>query len=347
MAGFNGSGQFIRLYNWVNDANAAINITASRMDGDSDGFATGLSTCICKDGQQTTTARIPFAVGASFNQGSAGTPSITIIGDTDTGFYQASAGKLRFTSNGVYSGVQLSSAGMAGPVAATTLTVDTSIAVNTNKFTVNSSGNTVVAGTLGVTGAGTFSSTLAATGNFAINTNKFNVTASSGNTSTAGTLGATGAIIPSQTAGITGTTTNNSVNAGGVGEEITSTLVMGSAISLSTGTAANVTSISLTAGDWDVSGSAIFNGNAATTVTYIQASISSTSATLDTTPGRIGGMGFITTTTLYASNSINTVALPPYRISLSGTTTIYLVVQSAFATNTANAYGILRARRKR
>jgi hypothetical protein len=57
---FNGSGLFVRLYNWVNDANAAIDITASRVDAEDDGFATGLSNCITKDGQQTITANIPF-----------------------------------------------------------------------------------------------------------------------------------------------------------------------------------------------------------------------------------------------------------------------------------------------
>ena len=54
-------------------------------------------------------------------------------------------------------------------------------ASGTDKFTVASStGNTVVVGTLGVTG------------DVAVNTNKFNVTASSGNTTAAGTLGVTG-----------------------------------------------------------------------------------------------------------------------------------------------------------
>ena len=55
------------------------------------------------------------------------------------------------------------------------------VSVNTNKFNITaSSGNTSIAGTLGVSG------------DVAINTNKFNVTASSGNTTIAGTLGVTG-----------------------------------------------------------------------------------------------------------------------------------------------------------
>ena len=57
---YNGSGIFNRIYNWVNDANASVNITASRMDTEDSGFATGLSNCICKDGQTTITQNIPF-----------------------------------------------------------------------------------------------------------------------------------------------------------------------------------------------------------------------------------------------------------------------------------------------
>lgn len=53
-------------------------------------------------------------------------------------------------------------------------------------------GNETVGGTLGVTGATSLSSTLGVTGNVAVNTNKFNVTATSGNTTIAGTLGVTG-----------------------------------------------------------------------------------------------------------------------------------------------------------
>ena len=70
---FNGSGTFARLYSWETDRDADVAITASRMDDEMDGFATGLSTCIAKDGQTTTTASIPFAAGATF--GAAATPA--------------------------------------------------------------------------------------------------------------------------------------------------------------------------------------------------------------------------------------------------------------------------------
>lgn len=58
---FNGSGVFNRLYNWVNDAAVPIKIRADRMDAEMDGMATGLSTCVTKDGQTTITANLPMS----------------------------------------------------------------------------------------------------------------------------------------------------------------------------------------------------------------------------------------------------------------------------------------------
>jgi hypothetical protein len=71
MAGFNGSGVFLRTYNWTNDANAAINIRADRMDTEDTGFASGLSNVICKDGQTTITANLPMAGFLHTNVGNA------------------------------------------------------------------------------------------------------------------------------------------------------------------------------------------------------------------------------------------------------------------------------------
>lgn len=72
---FNGSGVFSRLYNWVNDRNAAIKIQAARMDAEMDGFAAGLSNTICRDGQSTTTAKIPFAQGINVAAAAPASPS--------------------------------------------------------------------------------------------------------------------------------------------------------------------------------------------------------------------------------------------------------------------------------
>ena len=59
------SGTFSRLYDWTDDRDNGIKIRADRMDQEFDGIATGLSTCLLKDGTQTATAKIPFALGLS------------------------------------------------------------------------------------------------------------------------------------------------------------------------------------------------------------------------------------------------------------------------------------------
>lgn len=69
---FNGSGVFQRVYNWVSDKNSSIDITASRFDTEDDGFASGLSSCVLKDGTQTITANLPMA-GFKFTGLGAGT----------------------------------------------------------------------------------------------------------------------------------------------------------------------------------------------------------------------------------------------------------------------------------
>jgi len=57
---FNGSGTFSRLFNWVQDRANGVKVRADRTDQEMDGFAAGLSNCICRDGQSTISADIPF-----------------------------------------------------------------------------------------------------------------------------------------------------------------------------------------------------------------------------------------------------------------------------------------------
>lgn len=74
---FNGSGVFNRLFTWATDKTNLVPVTASRMDSEMDGFATGLSTCILKDGTQTITAAIPWN-----SQNLTGVGVLTVTGST-------------------------------------------------------------------------------------------------------------------------------------------------------------------------------------------------------------------------------------------------------------------------
>ena len=78
------------------------------------------------------------------------------------------------------------------------------LAINSNKFNVNAtSGDTTVAGTLGVTGATQLQAT-GVDGNFDINTNKFTVAAATGNTVIAGNLDVSGQFDVTGTSNYTG-----------------------------------------------------------------------------------------------------------------------------------------------
>jgi len=77
---FNGTGTFLRLYSWATDKINSIPITASRVDAEMDGMATGLSNCITKDGQTTISANIPlnsFKL-TGLGSGTARTDAITV-----------------------------------------------------------------------------------------------------------------------------------------------------------------------------------------------------------------------------------------------------------------------------
>ena len=159
-----------------------------------------------------------------------------------------------------------------------------------------------------------------------------------------GTLGVTGTFTPGQTTGIVGTTTNNNAQAGSVGEYVSSTVSSGSPVSMVNSTTVNVTSISLTAGDWDVSGSVAFSQPGATNVTNLVAAVNSSSATLPNADERsvayIAAAGIV----VQQEPSLKIIST---RYSLSGTTTIYLVAYTNFSISTLSAYGRISARRVR
>lgn len=142
---------------------------------------------------------------------------------------------------------------------------------------------------------------------------------------------------------IQGTNTNDSAAAGDVGELLSSVIASGSAVSLTTGTAANVTSLSLTAGDWDVWGSGLWVPNAATTFSGIGIWISTTSAAFPTPPNN--AQQFLTLT--FTTGSQQMLSTGAARISVASTTTVYLSGYAAFAVNTMGLAGALYARRRR
>ena len=133
-----------------------------------------------------------------------------------------------------------------------------------------------------------------------------------------------------------------------LGTLVTSSIPAGSAISLTTATSANITSISLSPGDWDISGVIDFNPAGTTSVTNITASVSLTSATLS---GQTGGSGLGTDPTMAWNQAaavpagLMALEVPTVRLSITKTTTVYLVAQATFTVSTMAAYGTIRANR--
>jgi hypothetical protein len=149
------------------------------------------------------------------------------------------------------------------------------------------------------------------------------------------------------TSGITqlkgaGTTTNDNAAAGQVGEYILGTRPRASALALTSEVAANISSILLTSGDWDIHGSVGYFPAASTTQSHLVAGISIVSATL-------GGEETYAAlaVNIAAGLNDNTLVTPIVRVSLATTTTIYLIGRSTFAVSTCAGWGNISARRVR
>lgn len=142
-----------------------------------------------------------------------------------------------------------------------------------------------------------------------------------------------------------GTTTNDNAATGYVGEYVSSTLARASAISLTTLTGTNITSINLTAGDWDVSGAVTYIPAATTTISYLMQQASASSGAM--TGSSEDRSNFPHTNGTLDTSEDPTIQIPIRRFSLSSTTTVYLVTYTKFGTSTLSAYGGIRARRVR
>jgi hypothetical protein len=142
-----------------------------------------------------------------------------------------------------------------------------------------------------------------------------------------------------------GTATNDNAALGEIGEYIESIITSGSAVSVVSGTPKTITSITLTAGDWEVDTVAQFLPANTTQFSQLAVSMSLVTNTNDVTPGRFFQVPQNTITSNGAS--AYSTALPNYRFSLSGSTTIFMVVTTTFSVSTMTSFGIIRARRAR
>lgn len=152
---------------------------------------------------------------------------------------------------------------------------------------------------------------------------------------------ATAALFSGPTVGVTN---GSSAAAGNVGQYIESNIGFGGGSALANGVAADITSIPVTAGDWDVWGSAGTDAAVATTTSQIQGWISIVSATA---PGDANGGAYFNSGASLAAgvNSMTPVGMK--RISVTVPTTVYLSIQASFSFDAMSSWGFIGARRIR
>lgn len=146
------------------------------------------------------------------------------------------------------------------------------------------------------------------------------------------------------TLNLQGTATNDNAAAGKYGEYLEANRALGSILSLTTGVIADITTLSLTAGDWDVSGCALFVAGPSTSVTGLRCSIALVTSTLDQTVGRTAGLTMAASVVGIPPNALATKTL---RFSLAATTTLYFTAKADFTISTMGVYGHISARRAR
>ena len=153
------------------------------------------------------------------------------------------------------------------------------------------------------------------------------------------------------TGGVTvqGTTAAGNASAGYVGEYLSTIVLVGSPVNLSTNNTVNVATLSLTAGDWDVWGEVWPTGPSGTSWTAFWGQISTSSATTVSVPGDGNSYTQMPVQSAYitGTHTFQILTLDPCRINVSTTTNVYLGAGATFTVHTAQAYGKICARRVR
>ena len=302
---------------------------------------------------QFDTTRLFMNVPLQGADGSTATPAISFANDTNTGIYRFGSDSVGFSAGGVL-----------------TLKVDTTgLVMNTGNVYINNGSASVPTLTFASdTDTGIFrqgSNVLSATaggveslridssqiqhpdGSVSIpSINFLNDTDTGiyriGADNIAITAGGTKRVdITNAGVSIQGTTTNNAAASGFVGQYIES--IAAATNFPATATYGDLTSISLTAGDWDVS-ALMYTLNAGAAVTDVLAGISITTG--NSASGLVNGSSKAEQAGPTSADAV-TVSVPNYRMSLSVTTTVYFKYLAIYTVATPTAAGRISARRVR
>jgi hypothetical protein len=145
---------------------------------------------------------------------------------------------------------------------------------------------------------------------------------------------------PLTPAGIVGITNASNAAAGQVGEFLQASVASSPGVAIVNTTAMNITSISLTAGDWDIDGVCVYATAGGGSLTFATGCVNIQSATLagETNRQQLAFSGTVT---------FGTIAAPTVRTNVTSTTIAYLIGFIGLSGGTCVAGGTIRARRVR
>lgn len=176
-------------------------------------------------------------------------------------------------------------------------------------------------------------------GAFAVITNKWSL-------GTQGSFKIGGSLVTIGTASkIAGTATNDSAASGIIGEEIISNQSTYTNYT-TTATYQQIVTISLTAGDWDITAAGTFSGNSATLTTTANAIFLVGTVTASAT-GAVEGQSLLYIDQNIVGASKQSITIGPFRVSIASTTSYFLNTQSTFTVGNPQFVGFIRARRIR
>lgn len=136
----------------------------------------------------------------------------------------------------------------------------------------------------------------------------------------------------------TGVTDGSSAAAGQIGEFLTAS---GGATPLTTATPADIVTLALTAGEYEVWGAVNFSPNVATQVRQVIAWVSDASVTSP------GDQLLTMIAALFVDGAVQNIPAPPRRFTFASPATMYLSAQAIFGVSTCGASGSIFARRVR
>lgn len=144
-----------------------------------------------------------------------------------------------------------------------------------------------------------------------------------------------------------GTTTNDSATSGNVGEYLSVSLAVGSAVSLTTGTTANVVQQAVAAGDYDVRCGILFLGAGTTNSTFLNAGISTANGTTMPTADGLTATQWSNSAGQVLGSTAISIPTAWTRVSLPSSGTIFGNAQATFTVSTMKAFGMMQIRRVR